>query len=291
MSSHADPIASLAETMLELEQIDEQTFRSAHSYDNSRGVIFGGQFLAQSLLAAQQTVPGWAANSMTSYFLRPGMCDEPVDYRVEAVRNGRSFANRRVVAVQSGKVLFDMLCSFHQPSEGFSHQAADIAGMGEPEDAPDLRDYLRANADRLPFEEVESYFQPLPIEFRLIDPDRTFHLAGEPRASRDFWLRFAPAARIEDTARHQPLIAFVSDFWIGPVANDPHTPPFVHRHPVVTVSHSIVFHHHVRADDWMLYRVDTPFAGDGLGLTRGLLLDRQGRLAASTTQEVAMLKV
>ena len=288
MPASDDPFAGLAEDMLQLDRIGPATFRSGHMHDNSQGAIFGGQFLAQALLAARLTTPGWPANSCSAYFLRAGRLDAPIDYEVETVRDGRSFANRRVVAWQAGKPLFDMLCSFHSPGVGPSHQAVDMAGLAQPEELPPLQDWLRANAERIPREEVSSYFQPLPVEFRLIDPDTTFHLSGKPEAHRDFWMRIPPARRIGDLELHQPLIAFASDFWLGPVANELHGPPYPARFPVLTISHTIAFHGTARADDWLLYRVESPFAADELGFTRGLLFDREGRLIASTTQEVVM---
>jgi acyl-CoA thioesterase II len=287
--SEANPYASLAEDILRLEQTGPGTFRSEHRHDNSTGVIFGGQFLAQALLAASRTMSGWPAHSCSAYFLRPGRFDAPIDYQVESVRDGRSFANRRVVARQSDKVLFDMLCSLHPGVEsGIRHQAVDNGGLPGPESLPDLRDYLRENSDRIPAQDVASYFQPLPIEFRLINPERTFHLHGKPEARRDFWMRFLPASSISDLSLHLPLIAFVSDFWLGPVANELHAPPYPARHPMVTVSHSVAFLGAARANDWLLYRVESPYAAGELGLTRGLLFDREGKLIASTSQEVLM---
>jgi acyl-CoA thioesterase-2 len=283
------PMATLAEDMLRLDRIGPTTFRSDHQHDNTLGIIFGGQFMGQALLAASETAPGWTANSLGCYFLRPGNVAAPIDYEVELVRDGRSFANRRVVARQADKVLFDMICSFHAPGRGYAHQGIDIAGLPPPEDVPDLRDYLTARADRIARADVANYFMPLPIEFRLIEPDRTFHLSGSPVPRRDFWMRFPPGARIAEIERHQPLIAFISDFWIGPVANDLRSPPFPHRHPVNTTSHTMTFHKPARSDDWLLYRVESPWSAEGLGFTRGLLFDRHGTLVCATTQEVVML--
>ena len=288
MQSPDDPFAALAEDTLTLDRLGPTTFRSDHRQDNSQGVVFGGQFLAQALLAAGETAHGWAANSLSAYFLRACSVDAPIDYEVEPVRDGRSFANRRVVARQGGRALFDMLCSFHVPGDPRSHQGVDIAGLPQPEDLPELQDYLLSRSDRIARADVASYFNPLPVQFRLIDPDVTFHLSGDPVPRRNFWMRLPSAGRIADSARHRPLIAFVSDFWLGPVAQELFSPPFPHRAPVVTTSHTIAFHGPARADDWLLYRVESPFSGEGLGFTRGLLFDRQGRLVCSTTQEVVM---
>jgi acyl-CoA thioesterase-2 len=284
----ADPFAGLALSMLQLERIDETTFRSSHAHDNSTGAVFGGQYLAQALAAAGQTVPGWPANSCSAYFLRPGGLEAPIDYAVESVRDGRTFANRRVTARQAGKVLFDMICSFHAAETGPSHQTDLPPGLPQPEDLPDIQDYLRANAHRIPLDEVRSFFTPLPMQFRAINPDRTFHLDGAPAPRRDFWMRFPPAEAVADIVHHRPLIAFVSDFWLGTVVNELHHPPYPARYPVFTSSHPIAFHADARAEDWLFYRIESPWAGEGLGYTRGLLYDRNGRLIVSTTQEVAI---
>jgi acyl-CoA thioesterase-2 len=274
--------------MLELEQLSGTVFRSSHAHDNSTGAVFGGQYLAQGLAATVRTVPAMAVNSCAAYFLRPGRLDSPIDYEVEAVRDGRAFANRRVVARQAGKALFDMIVSFHAAETGPSHQASLPEGLAVPEDLPDIQDWLRANAGRVPLDEVKSFFMPLPVQFRALDPERTFHIGDRPEPRRDFWMRFPAASAIADLALHRPLIAFLSDFWIGTVASEKHHPPYPARYPVFTTSHTIAFHADARADEWLYYRIESPAAGAGLGYTRGLLYDRGGRLIASTTQEVAM---
>jgi acyl-CoA thioesterase-2 len=284
-----DRFATLAESMLGLERLDDGLFRSAHAHDNSTGAVFGGQYLAQALVAAGETVAeGLTANSCSAYFLRPGGLDAPIDYRVETVRDGRTFANRRVIALQVGKALFDMVCSFHRAETGPRHETQVPDGLPGPEDLPDIQDWLRANADRVPLAEVSTFLMPLPMQFRSIDPERTFHLDSAPAARRDFWMRFPPAAAIADVALHRPLIAFISDFWLGTVANEMHHPPFPARWPVFTTSHTVAFHAQARADDWLLYRTESPWAGEGMGLTRGLLYDRAGRLIATTMQEAVM---
>ena len=288
MANGPDPLATLAREMLRLERVGESTYRSAMARDNSQGTVFGGQFLGQALQAARLTAPDWPAHSCSAYFLRPGATGMPIDYEVEIVRDGRNFANRRVVARQQGKALFDMLCAFHAPGQGSAHAVKPPSGIPEPEELPDIQDYLRARADRIPPEEVDSYFQPLPVQFRLIDADRVYHLEGAPEAKRDYWMRLPSAAGVADIANHLPLIAMASDFFVGPVATAPFAPPFPRRMPVSTVSHQMTFHAPARADDWLLYLCESPCAGDGLGLARGLLFDRKGALVATVAQEVAI---
>jgi acyl-CoA thioesterase II len=288
LTEGSDPLATLAGDMLRLERVGDGLFRSAMARDNSQGVIFGGQFLGQALQAARLTAPAWPAHSCGAYFLRPGATGVPIDYEVEVVRDGKSFANRRVIARQAGKALFDMLCAFHAPGEGPSHRVSPPPGIPAPEELPDIQDYLRANADRIPPEEVDSYFQPLPVQFRLLDADRAYHLEGEPEPKRGYWMRLPSAEGVPDLADHLPLIAMASDFFVGPVATAPFSPPFPRRMPVSTISHQMTFHAPARADGWLLYLCESPCAGDGLGLTRGLLFDRAGALVATVVQEVVI---
>lgn len=281
-------MANLSRDMLALDPVNALCFRSKHARDNSQGSVFGGQFLGQALQAARLTAPAWPAHSCSAYFLRPGATGVPIDYEVEVVRDGRNFANRRVVARQDGKALFDMLCAFHAPGEGISHAIQPPPGIPEPEALPDIQDWLRANADRIPLEEVDSYFRPLPVQFRLIEPERVFHLEGEPAPRRSYWMRIPSAAGVPDLADHVPLIAMASDFFVGPVATAPFAPPFPRRLPVSTVSHQMTFHAKARADEWLLYLVESPWAGEGMGHTRGLLFDREGALVATVAQEVVI---
>ena len=292
MPNATDPLATFAADMLRLERVGTMAFRTAMARDNSQGTVFGGQLLGQALQAARLTTPPWPAHSCSAYFLRPGMTGMPIDYEVETVRDGRNFANRRVVARQQGKALFDMLCAFHAPGEGLAHAVAPPDGIPAPEDLPDIQDWLGQTPTAFRSRKWKSYFQPLPVQFRLIDAARVCHLEGEPEAKRAYWLRLPSAAGVPDPADHLPLIAMASDFFVGPVATALFSPPFPRRNPVSTISHAMTFHAPAetpaRADEWLLYLCESPCAGEGLGLTRGLLFDRQGALVATVMQEVVI---
>ena len=129
---------------------------------------------------------------------------------------------------------------------------------------------------------------PFPIELRLIDPESVFfRKAVTPE--RAFWFRLAESAATDDPADHQALLAFLSDFWFAGTAAMVHCAPGeAALMGVVTLNHSLWFHAPVRADDWLLYRTDSPWAADGRGLVRGLIYDRSGRLVATAMQEISM---
>lgn len=287
MSQPPEPAMLTASEMLDLQVVGERHFRSLRNQINAAGTIFGGQPLAQALAAAQRTVPDWPAHTCTANFLRGGVVAEPIDYEVEIVRDGRRFAARRVVASQSGKPMFDMLCSFHAGDAGPSHQT-DIAATPVPERLLDMSAYVRANADRLPENVVSRRTAPFPVELRLVDPDAMF--SGKlGRAQICYWLRMPSSATISDARAHQCLAAFVSDYWLPFAAGAPHGGPVgAKRFKASSINHSMWFHAPIRADDWLLCQSESPWAGDGRALVRGLFYDRAGRLVASVAQEITL---
>jgi acyl-CoA thioesterase-2 len=281
-----------ARALLDLEQIADRRFRSGYNQGNYQDAIFGGQPLAQALAAAQRTVIDWPPHACTGYFLKPGAPAEPIDYEVETVRDGRRFAARRVLASQSGRPIFDFLCSFHDVEPGFTHQLGDEPNVPLPETLPPLLEFVRAHVDRLPkpiVDRHEQFHGSFPVELRLVDPDRVFFEEAN-LVPRTFWLRMPSAEGIDDPSAHRCLLAFMSDYWLAGVAGAPHRSPASARNDlsVASLNHSLWFHAPVRADEWLLYRTDSPWAGEGRGMARGLIYDRRGRLLASVVQEVSL---
>lgn len=277
-----------AAELLALERIGGRTFRALHNLGNGRGVNFGGQSLVQGLAAARRTVAEWPAHSVTGYYLRAGATAEPVDYAVEAVRDGRRFAARRVLATQDGRPIFDMLCSFHDPEDGPMHQFGAVPPSPPPDTLTSVADFARANRHRLSPEMVSVYTMPWPIELRLIDPEAVFF--GQAAApQRAYWFRIPSAAAIADPLDHQALLAFQSDYWFaGTVAATHVRSDEAARVAVLTLNHNLWFHAPVRADAWLMYSTESPWAGGGRGLVRGSITDAAGRLVATAAQEISV---
>jgi acyl-CoA thioesterase-2 len=281
--SDIEPIT--ARRLLDLERIAPTRFRSRHSQRNHGGTLFGGQAIAQALIAASTTVVGWPAHSLHAYFLRGAADDVPVEYEVARLRDGRRFATRRVSAIQNGRLIFEMLCSFHDAEPGFEHRFEPPSNIPGPDGLARLSDFVRAQADRLPESVVGTYGAAFPLELGLVDPEACFFsLLGEPR--RSYWVRMPSAAEIDDAAAHRSLLAFLSDYWLVGVAIAQHALPTNRATlSISSIDHAVWFHRPARADDWLLYVTDSPSAGAGLGYARGLLFDRAGTLVASTAQE------
>ena len=280
---------SVARALLNLEQVGERRFRSTYNQDNYLGMIFGGQPLGQALAAAQRTVPEWPAHSCTGYFLAMGTTADPVDYDVEALRDGRRFAFRRVLASQNGKPIFDMLCSFQAPEEGLAHQFGEtMHDVPAPEDLPNVQQFVEAHADRLPPLTLGLHRQIFPIELRLLDPESVFFTKPDT-AQRDFWFRMRDAEGVEDPRDHHAILAFMSDYWFAGTAAAVHTTQTnINRMSFASLNHSLWIHAPVRVDEWMLFRTQSPWVGGGRGLAQGMIYDRSGQQVATAVQEVAM---
>jgi acyl-CoA thioesterase-2 len=225
---------------------------------------------------------------MSGQFLRAGATAKPVEYQVDAVRDGRRYAARRVVAWQDDKPIFEMLCSFHNPEEGPFHVHAERPDIAPPESLVSVKHFMHANAHRLPPLMVETHGRAFPIELRLPDPEGVF-FTRETTPVRTYWFRIPSAANIENPQDQQALLAFLSDFYFAGTAGALHfTPGDSMKLAVVTLNHSIWFHAPVKTGEWLMFHTDSPWAGHGRGLVRGMIFDRASTLAANVVQEISM---
>lgn len=270
-------------SLLDLEPIEHNIYRGQNR-DIGTGRIYGGQVLAQALVAAQRTVDeGRHVHSMHGYFILEGDLDLPVVYFVDRLRDGGSFSTRRVTAIQHGRAIFNLSASFHDPEPGLDHQS-EMPAVPSPEALTPEVELLRAQADRIPLEIRAIATQDRPLDIRLIDePDPFDTTPGSP--SRRLWIR-AVERLADDPLHHQAVLAYASDYGLLVTSLRPHG--MTYRDPrmmVASLDHSIWFHRPFRADEWLLYVVDSPSAGQGRGFTRGSYFSEDGTLIASTAQE------
>jgi acyl-CoA thioesterase-2 len=279
------PVQDLV-ALLDLEPIEHNLYRGGNR-DIGSGRLYGGQVLAQALVAAQRTVGDERpAHSMHGYFILAGDLAVPVVYFVDRLRDGGSFTTRRVTAIQRGNAIFNMSASFHRPEEGMEHQAQ-MPDVPAPEDLPPELDVIREHAGEIPEPLRPILTQERPLDFRIIDQGDPFH--PEPRPPRRaFWVRTVGNLG-EDLLAHQAVLAYASDYGLLGAALNPHGVGF--RDPslqVASLDHSIWFHRPFRIDDWLLYVSDSPVAAGARGFARGTFFTREGRLVASTAQEGLM---
>ena len=249
------------------------------------GRVFGGQVLAQSVVAAGRTVAEVdergerRIHSLHGYFLRAGDADRPIRFLVERMRDGRSFSARRVHAVQDGRILLSMITSFQDPAGGLDHQAR-MPQVTPPEelvsdaevlagiDHPTARHFARRRAVELKHVEGTLYLE-----------------TGEAVAEQHTWFRI-PRELPEDPLLHAAVLTYASDYSL--------LEPVLRRHGITwgdprlrpaSLDHAMWFHRTPRVDDWILYRQASPSAQNGRGLGHGLMFHRDGTLIASVAQE------
>jgi acyl-CoA thioesterase II len=262
MTSQAGPIVGTAETslpeLLALEQIEDDLFRTVVVSSGSAG-LFGGQVAAQALAAAAQTVPdGRQPHSLHGYFLSRGDASRRVLLTVSRDRDGGSYSNRRVIAVQRGTVIFNMAASFHRPEEGPSYQAHAAPRVEPPEQLPDSerRGPLHGVQMRIPS-------QPNP---------------GQQWPSR-VWLR--SRHRLDGDIAHACALTYVSDMFTGHSA----VPGMVIGGPLTSIDHALWLYQPVALDDWVLMDLQPEAAYGGRASYTGRIFSRDGALCAGIAQE------
>ncbi len=271
--------------LLGLERIEDNIFRGA-SRDIGSPQVFGGQVIGQALSAAQNTVEGRVAHSLHAYFLRRGDVGAPIIYEVDRSRDGGSFSNRRVVAIQHGRPILNLAASFQVPESGLEHQAAmpDVPG---PEGLKDARDVAKDMLHHIPSKMRRFLTDKRPFEFRHVEPV-SFETPQKLPPCKHVWIR-AVDRLPDDPVLHQNLLTYVSDYELLGAATLPHGLLFT-RGTVIMASldHALWFHNDVRMDDWLLYAADSPAASGARGFARGQFFTQDGRLVASTAQEGLM---
>jgi acyl-CoA thioesterase-2 len=269
--------------LLSLEKIEENIFRG-QSQDLGFGNIFGGQVLGQSLSAASQTVfPDRKVHSLHGYFLRPGDPKMSIVYDVDRLRDGKSFTTRRVVAIQKGRPIFAMSCSFQIEETGFEHQMEMPDVIGPDGIMSDL-DRYRNVQNRIPSSIRDKLLCEKPIEIRQVNPVNPFK-PDKSKPVKYSWFK-AVGYMPDDHAVHQYMLAYASDFGLVGTSLYPHGHTFWESSmQVASLDHAMWFHQAFRMDEWLLYVMESPVASKSRGLAHGHIFTREGKLVASTTQE------
>ena len=277
------PITELL-SLLELRQLDENRFQGESKDIGSRSV-FGGQVLAQALNAATRTVaPDRLAHSLHGYFVLPGDMEQPILYEVDRIRDGRSFTTRRVVAKQNDKAIFIMAASFQISEEGFDHQI-EMLNVPPPESLESVSAIAGRMAEQFGFKPRGLFAADSPIDARPVENINPLKPGKRP-PFRHLWFR-SNGEMPDEPARHRYVMAYASDFYLLISALLPHgVPLFMNTGlQIASIDHAMWFHRDFRADDWLLYAIDSPSASNARGFCRGNIFSRDGRLVASVTQE------
>ena len=266
--------------LLHLEDLDVDLFRGRQP-ESTRQRVYGGQVAAQSLIAAARTVQDdFHVHSLHSYFLLPGDYSVPIIYDVERIRDGRSFATRRVMARQHGRPIYYQTLNFQREEEGFEHQDV-MPDVPAPEEGMDLVELMRKggneDADALGKEWAALDVRWLGNSRHGLDPDPV-----HPSRAR-MWIRIA--GEVGDNALdHLAAFTYASDVSLLGASLAAHdTNPS--KIQMASLDHTIWFHRPFRVDDWWLYDQWSPSAGGARGLSLGHVYTPDGTLVASVAQE------
>lgn len=283
-----DPLASLL-AVLNLSDSDARTNEDIFtgvSHEMPLGRVYGGQVLAQSLVAASRTVAtDRSVHSMHGYFLRPGDATRGITFAVDRIHDGRSFSTRRTQAYQDGVPIFSMIASFQDVDPGLFHQIAMPTGIPDPETLPDVEDHLKGLH---PME--KRLFADRPVWLRHVPSPIYMQVDGEHTPHQAVWMR-ARRALPDDPQLHRAALAYLSDMTIQESILRAHgiswsTPGL----KVASLDHAMWWHRDGRVDEWMLYVQESPSATAGRGLATGRIYSRDGTLIATVAQE-AMVRV
>src|SRR5690349_16885007 len=217
-----EPVSDLL-ALLDLEPLEVNIYRGVHR-DIGSGRVFGGQVLAQALVAARRTVEDGdgqprECHSLHGYFILPGDLAAPIVYFVDRLRDGASFSTRQVTAIQHGRAIFNLSASFQIAESGFEHQSP-MPNVPPPEELQNELDLIRGMADRIPESLRRIVTQDRPIDFRPVNPIDPFH-PEKREPVRHMWLR-AIERLPDDQLTHQAVLAYASDYGLLGTALLPH---------------------------------------------------------------------
>ena len=274
-----DPLAEMLETF-DLSGSGSEFLGKSQWMPHGR--VYGGQVLAQSIVAASRTVaPDRSIHSLHGYFLRAGDITLPVNYSVDILRDGRSFSTRRVQGFQSGEPIFSMIASFQESDPGIEHQDGFPTDIEQPETLPSAADLMGSN----PHPVAQYWANARPFDMRHVGSPIYFDVKGEPVAHQAVWIK-ALGTLPDDPIIHRAALAYASDYTILESIYRRHGIPWSHPGlKSASLDHAMWFHRDGRADEWLLYVQESPSAQGGRGLALGRIFSREGLLLATVAQE------
>jgi len=288
----------LISTSLEVEKLDTFLFRSPVSAlykpRRARGV-FGGQVISQAVTSATRSVnEKYSLHSLHCYFLLSASTQIPILYHVEVLRTGRTYSTCSVKAVQDGKTIFMLLCSFAVPEPRvWAHTIAAPLNVPSPEECPleeeTLAKVLAETTDPKLRQSLE-----LQIMDRKHSPIGMKHV---PTRTNDdgtkvymMWMK-AKSIPKYPPAYQKCIVSYISDHWFIAFAARQIGYRYGDKGPKgvsmqQSLDHSLYFYdHEFDAGDWMLYVTMCPRAEAGRGFVHGRVYDRKGTLCAIAGQE------
>jgi acyl-CoA thioesterase-2 len=278
----SDPLATLLES-LDLAALDADRFEGS-AVERERPRIFGGELLAQTLMAAARTVDR-RCHSLHVTFLAPGDPARHVEYRVRRVRDGRRFAVRQVTAAQRGREILLATVSFAAEAgetAGYQHETMPL--VTGPDGLRSELDHRREVAALMREKDRAWLLIPRAVEIRQVAPVPLFDPPAVPPVAHT-WLRTIGQLP-DDPALHCAVLAYASDLTLLDTACYPQGVSWIDpRVEQASLNHAMWFHRPFRADDWLLYAQTIPTLASSRALARATAFTRDGALVATVTQE------
>ena len=270
--------------ILDLQKEDDSTF-VGKSLDIGSFSVYGGQVLAQAVAAASRVVDDEKVlHSLHGYFLRPGDISIPIVYKVDVFKVGRSFNTIRIIALQNDKTIFIMAASYHIREEGIHHQSA-MPNVTQPESLTSFSDLFAQFAEKFDVKPKGIFSPDSPIIFRPVEHYNPFNPGILP-PSNHTWFKINGDLDDPSLKLSQAILTYASDFNLLITSMMPHNMSmFTNPIRLASLDHAMWFHEDVSLDDWILYAVESPYAGAARGFCTGKMYTRGGRLIASVTQE------
>ena len=248
--------------------------------------IFGGQVMAQTLIAAYKTIDvKHFAHSFHSYFLRPGQMEKPITFTVDRIRDGKSFSTRTVKAIQDGEAIFNSSISFQKEEKGLEHQIK-MPDVPKPEDLKSEIENRRALLEKLNMDkgDIPMFLKQREIEMRPVEVQDYFNPKKLP-PYKNTWIK-AEGKLPKDLISQQAFLLYISDMGLLAAANNSVGVNFLTKNfQNASLDHAMWFHRKIDLNDWFLYSIDSPITRNARGFSRGSIFSRTGDLVASCTQE------
>src|SRR5699024_10121183 len=284
-ASYPDDPTDILRDVLKLERVDADEHSSTfngYTPSQTRGRVFGGQVMAQSLVAASHSVEADRfMHSMHCYFIRPGDAAEPLNIKVDHHRDGRSFSVRDVEVTQHNKVILSLTCSFQTHADGVTHQEPMPEGIPLPDDLPPISSLVGMIDD--PAAQDLAYNRPFDIRSAY---EPIFLRPGSAKVNRHIvWMKtFTPvkasrnmaAAGLADGSDYTMMVTILrqhSAAWVDP------------NKSIASLYHAMWFHRPFNLDDWLLFVQESPSAQSARGLGLGRIYTIDGELVATVAQE------
>lgn len=247
------------------------------------GRAFGGQLAAQALQAAAQTIEDKNPWSLHVYFHAPVTALEPVAYRAQRVKDGRTLATRRVSIEQNGRLCATAMVLFGVPGDGPSHQYARPETVPVDELPPVERlihpSIVPMDADL----DALGYPKEALVEMRKVTPQ-----PDDVRFSRKIWMRVVPELP-SDPVVIASTMAYLCDITLGTTALEPHGGRAgTTGLQLGAIELALWFTAPARLHEWTLFSQFSAFAGGGHGLAHGVFYSSDGDVAAVAAQNALM---